>query len=263
MRKCDAPQRSFEWFACRAGRVTASRMADVMSVPKINKDGKPRGGLVEMAKRKRYRYELRAERLTGEPSQHFVSVEMKRGNVKESHARIAYERLTGRETELAGFLFHPLYDWSGASPDSLVGINGGLELKSPATITHLGWIDGKVVPPEYQDQMYWNIECAEVEWWDFFSFDDRVQSQKSQGFLVRLYRDEKRQAAMREKARQIDAEVEFMIAEMGEESMLPPIEAFMTQTSGWHEMEVPTWETPEQFIDALADEVAGMNEMVP
>lgn len=258
MRICEAPQRSQEWFECRIGRLTASRMVDVMASPKLNQDGKPRGGVLELKSKSGYRNEIMIERLTGKPSKHFVSEAMERGNEKEPFARTAWEMATGLEADLVGFIFHPARDFTGASPDSLVGNDGGLEIKCPTSENHFAWCEAGVVPDEHCDQMQWNMACADREWWDFFSFDDRFVDKKAQSFRVRLYRDDKRIAAIEHEVLKMHAAIEYRIAALGLESFLPPIEAFMTQKPS-----AKSWETPEQFIDALADEVSGMNEMVP
>lgn len=261
MRTCDAPQRTFEWFAARAGRITASRMCDVMAVPKVNKDGKNRGGVEELAARRNYRMELVCERITGQPSEHFVSDAMKRGNEKEPFARTAYELATDQEADLAGFIFHPVHDFTGASPDSLIGKDGGLEIKCFTTANHIACLEAGVVPEKHRDQMQWNIACAEREWWDFCSFDDRIPTPKLRIFIARLYRDDKRIAEMEREALKMHAEIDYKIMEFGGESQLPPIEAFMTQTADWKPVSVP--ERWDDYIDEVASELGGLEGIVP
>ena len=119
-------QGSPEWFAARCGHATASRFADVLATIKSG----------EAATRRNYRAELVCERLTGLPVEHFQSAEMKFGTENEPYARIAYEATTGNVVEECGFLEH--YELlAGASPDGLIGMDGGLEIKVPNTATHL------------------------------------------------------------------------------------------------------------------------------
>jgi hypothetical protein len=76
------PQGTAAWLQAREGRITASRMADVMSVLKKGGEGAPR---------RNYRTELIAERITGRAEEHYVSPEMDDGTTNEPFARTAYE----------------------------------------------------------------------------------------------------------------------------------------------------------------------------
>jgi putative phage-type endonuclease len=174
----DCEQGSAEWFQVRCGRITASRIIDVMAVRKDKK---------EAAARIDYRFDLMAERLTGQVEDNFVSREMLWGKEVELEARSIYERETDTFAEQIGFAIHSSMDYSGASADSLIDINGGLEIKSPKTTTHLEWMIGGIVPEEYRPQIYWNMACYEREWWDFMSFDPRIKDERLRSFIRRLY----------------------------------------------------------------------------
>ena len=65
-------QRSDEWFAARAGKVTASRVADLMAKTKSGYS----------ASRQNYMAQLICERLTGKPADSFTSAAMQRGTEK-------------------------------------------------------------------------------------------------------------------------------------------------------------------------------------
>src|ERR1700693_4982377 len=82
VRIVDCEQNDAEWTWARTGRITASRMCDVMATLK-------RGG--EAASRRDYRAELIAERLTGRAEDQYVSKEMKFGTEQDPFARTAYE----------------------------------------------------------------------------------------------------------------------------------------------------------------------------
>lgn len=219
MRYVDCEQRSAEWFWARCGRITASRMCDLMAVLK-------RGG--EATARSNYRIELLAERLSGKVEDHYVSKEMLFGEEQEPFARTAYELRAGNEVDPLGFIFHPVHDFSGASPDGLIGTDGGLEIKVPKTTTHLGYMAAGVVPEEYIDQIQWNMACAEREWWEFCSFDPRLPD-KARLFIIRVPRDDARIKVIEEQVLRMHAEVDYIIAELGLESTLPPIESFVVQ----------------------------------
>jgi putative phage-type endonuclease len=173
--KGDDGQPTAEWLQARVGKITASKVADVLSYLKptkamIEKGIKPE----ESQKRKDYRMEILCERLTAVPAEHFVSKPMKFGADYEDQARRAYEVKTEWMVDQTGFVLHPALDYAGASPDGLVGTEGGLEIKVPNTLTHLEYLLADVVPEEYKPQMYFNMECCELAWMDFCSYDPRL-----------------------------------------------------------------------------------------
>lgn len=176
-------QRSQEWFSARAGRVTASRIADVLD---FRKDGK------EGAKRSAYRAQIVAETLTGMPTMGgYYSPEMEHGNTEEEASREAYELYRGCMVDEVGLIIHPFIDRAGASPDGFIGADGCLELKNPKTETHLKWLKAGEVPPEHEPQMSWQMACTGRKWNDFASFDQRLPK-RLRLFLKRLERDEER-----------------------------------------------------------------------
>jgi hypothetical protein len=182
-----------------------------------------RGG--EAASRRDYRAELIAERLTGRAEDHYVSKEMKFGTEQEPFARTAYEIKTENTVDQVGFIFHPWLDFTGASPDGLIGQDGGLELKCPKTTTHLAYMMAGTVPEDYQCQMLWNMACAEREWWDFASYDPRLP-EKLRIFIVRMPRDEARIGEIEREVLKLNSEVQYICGQLGIEANLPPIEAF-------------------------------------
>ena len=171
-------QGSPTWLKAREGRITASKIADVCS---YLKDGK-----TPTAKRTNYLWELVGERLTHMAEEHFVSEYMDRGTEMEPIARAAYELAFDVMVEQVGFALHPQFDYSGASPDGLVGEDGMIEIKCPKTTTHLKWKMASVVPEEHIPQMVWGMICFERKWADFVSYDDRIEDPALQVFCVRL-----------------------------------------------------------------------------
>lgn len=157
-------QGSPEWFQARLGRVTASRIADVLAKTKTGWG----------ASRYSYMGELIAERLTGRPNESFTTAAMQWGKDNEDRARQAYVFRYDRQVEETGFVEHPrLEGLAGASPDGLVE-DGLIEIKCPSTITHLDTISSGNVPTRYQLQMQWQMECTGRKWCDFISFDPRL-----------------------------------------------------------------------------------------
>jgi putative phage-type endonuclease len=215
VRFVDCEQNSAKWIGARTGRITASRICDLMATLK-------RGG--EAASRRDYRAELIAERLTGKAENHYVSKEMRYGSEQEPFARTAYEIRTENIVDQVGFVFHPRLDFSGASPDGLIREDGGLELKCPKTTTHLAYMAAGTVPKEYEYQMLWNMACAEREWWDFASFDARLP-EKLRLFIVRMPRDEVRIGEIEREVMTLNNEINAICEQLDVVANLVPIEA--------------------------------------
>ena len=198
-------QGSPEWRQLRAGKVTASRISDVLA--KLKNGG-------EAATRKNYRAQLVAETLLGHPIEsEWMSPEMKFGVENECLARAAYEMASERMVQQVGFVLHPTIESSGCSPDGLVRPCGLIEIKVPNTATHLGWILAGKVPTEHQPQMMWQMACTGADWNEFVSFDPRLPSHL-QLFVRRLERDQKRITEMEAEVKDFLAEVDEILAKL-------------------------------------------------
>lgn len=191
-------QKSDAWWAARLGKVTASRVADVMA--------KTRSG--PAASRKNYMMELLCERLTGQRQEGFTSAAMQRGVDLEPIARSAYEVETGEIVTECGFIQHPEIEMMGASPDGLVGDSGLIEIKCMNTAQHVDVIRTGKPDSRYQWQMLAQMACSGREWCDFVSFDDRLP-ESLQYRCIRFERDSKRIAEMED-------EIRVFLKELGE-----------------------------------------------
>lgn len=199
----DCEQNTAEWLALRCGKVTGSRIPDVLA--EIKKG--------EAASRRNYRAKIVAEILTGqpvEPVEQYVSKEMQWGTDTEPFARAAYELECDAVVDKVGFAIHPQNERFGASPDGSVGHEGLVELKCPNTATHIDYILAGVVPADYQLQMLAEMACTERQWCDFVSFDPRLPK-RLQLFVRRFPRDEKRIAEIEQKVERFLAEVDEVI----------------------------------------------------
>jgi putative phage-type endonuclease len=185
MRNSFGSQQSDQWLKNRIGRITGSRLADVCSYLVI----KSRAG-ESSAKRNNYRMELIAERLTGRAKDHYVSPAMEWGTNTENEARLYYEGVMRQMCEPVGFVLHPQFDFTGASPDSLVGTEGVLEIKAPETTTHLDYVLAGQIPADYVPQVAWELACTNRKWADFVSFDPRIHESSLRFFYRRVGRDE-------------------------------------------------------------------------
>lgn len=180
-------QGSDEWFAARLGKVTASRVKDVMA--------KGRGG-APSATRKNYMMELLCERLTGETAPPSLSTPaIRRGTELEPVARGMYEMDSPHDVKEVGLIVHPKIEMFGASPDGLVvlpdGKVAGIEIKCPNTAQHVAVIQSGKHDPQYEWQMLAQMACAELEWVDFVSYDDRLPAPLDY-YCHRYERDERR-----------------------------------------------------------------------
>lgn len=189
-----------EWHQARLGRVTASRLADVLAKVKSG----------EAAIRANYRAELIAERLTGVPAQSFTNAAMEWGTEHEPYARGLYEVTKDVLVDQVGFAVHPTIEQAGASPDGCVGDDGLVEIKCPQTATHIATLLSGVAPSKYIPQMQWQMACTGRKWCDFCSYDPRL-SDKLKLFVVRVERDDEKIAEMETEVRKFLAEIEDTI----------------------------------------------------
>lgn len=175
-------QRTDDWRAQRAGRITASRFADAIAMNK-RKPTEP------TAARTTYMREVVAEILSGRPKHEISSKSLSWGTEAEELARDAYETETGLIVVKSEFVTHPLYDFIGASPDGLIDDVGGLEMKCPHDEqVHVGtMLYG--MPADHVAQVQGNLMVTGRKWWDFASFDPR-QAPDYQLYIQRIERDD-------------------------------------------------------------------------
>jgi putative phage-type endonuclease len=172
-------QGSDAWFNIRIGKVTASRVADVLAKTKTGYS----------TTRDNYMAQLVCERLTGQKGESFTNAAMQHGTETEPLARAAYEARYDVLVDEVGFVPHPTIEMSGASPDGLVGDDGLIEIKCPNTATHIETLLSESVPNKYYTQMQFQIACTGRKWCDFVSFDNRLPTEL-QMFVKRVPRDD-------------------------------------------------------------------------
>lgn len=188
-------QRTDEWFAARLGKVTASKVADVMARTKTGYS----------ASRENYMAQLVVEQITGTRQESFTNSAMQWGTDQEPFARGAYEAATGNMVEEVGFVNHPTIEMAGASPDGLIGDDGCVEIKCPNTATMIETLLTGTIPQKYFAQMQFQMACADRSWCDYVVFDPRMPA-KAQLFVKRVPRDDEFIADM-------EAEIKKFLAE--------------------------------------------------
>lgn len=196
-------QGSPEWFAARLGKVTASRVADVVARTKTGWG----------ASRANYMAQLVAERLTGQPQESYTNAAMQWGIDTEPYARAAYEFFRDAEVKPAWFIAHPTIRECGASPDGLVGEDGLVEIKCPNTATHIETLLAPEAAGKYVIQMQWQMACAGRSWCDFVSFDPRMPEHLRLS-VQRIARDDKQIKSLEQDVEQFLRELERKIDDL-------------------------------------------------
>ena len=186
------------WFQQRLGKVTASKIADIVAKTKSGYS----------TSRANYMAQLVVERLTGVKADSFTNAAMEWGTATEPLARAAYELKNGVMVDEVAMIDHPTIPMSGASPDGLVGEDGMIEIKCPNTATHLDTLLSGEADKRYIYQMQWQMACTGRKWNDFVSFDPRMPD-NLQLFITRVERDD-------ELIKELEAEVVKFLAEVDE-----------------------------------------------
>lgn len=202
-------QRTDDWFAARLGKVTASRVADVLARTKTG----------YAASRANYLTQLVLERITGTRTEGYINASMQWGIDQEPFARAAYEASRGVLVDEVGFIQHPTIEASGASPDGLVGIDGMVEIKCPDSKTALEcWLADDPVPGNHFLQMQWQMACAGRLWCDYVVFDPRMPA-KAQLLVHRVPRDnqwiETTEVEIKKFLAEVDAKTAALLKKLG------------------------------------------------
>ena len=166
----DLEQGTPEWFDLRKGKLTASNATAI---------GANGAGLLTYCK------EIAME-LIGIEKEYYTNSDMERGNNLESVARSAYEFQTGLTVDQVGFITNDLYLNTGMSPDGLIGLDGGAEIKARNDLKHFSLILGETKEIPF-NQIQMSLMISERSWWDFISFNPNFSKHL---FIKRIYPDE-------------------------------------------------------------------------
>jgi putative phage-type endonuclease len=171
-------QGSEAWHQLRLGKVTASRVADLLAKTKTGPS----------ASRGNYLIELALQRVTKTIEESYTNAAMEWGTQTEPQARVAYEVKTGNFVDQVAFIDHPTIAGFGCSPDGIVDSDGLIEIKCPNSATHWSYIKANEPPNKYFIQMQAQMSVTGAKWCDFVSFDPRMP-ERSQLLVVRVMRD--------------------------------------------------------------------------
>ena len=198
----EIPQGSPEWFAVRCGKITASRLGDIMRKTKWG----------ESTYKAKVRLELAIERITGKSvSSVVMNKAMYDGVEREPDARTLFEAVTGKEVALCGSFDHPTIVNTSASPDGLLrGENAVLEIKCPTHATHAKNLMSETMPKNYIYQVQWQIACTESDYAYFASYHPDFPKELRLKW-VRVEKDDSVIKSLEEAVRQFDIEIEDLI----------------------------------------------------
>ena len=198
-------QGSSAWYKARMGKVTASKLSDLMRKTKYG----------ESTYKTRLRMELAIERLTGKSaSPNFMNQAMQDGVDREPDARKLFEAITGKEVALCGSFDHPDVVNTSASPDGLIrGEDAVLELKCPTHVTHAKNLLSETMPKNYEYQVQWQIACTESEYAYFASYHPDFPKELRLKW-VKVLRDNIMILEIEDEVRKFDVEVEELINQL-------------------------------------------------
>jgi len=170
----DHEQGTDEWLAARLGRPSASSFSKLITTS--GEASTSAQGYID---------QLAAERITGQSEPFYTNDHMQRGTELEPEARLMYEMYTGNEVEEVGFILHDSGEF-GCSPDGLVGVDGGLEIKCPSATTMFKYIrDPDELVKQYYQQIQGCMYITERSYWDAFAYHPKLDH-----VLVRVERDQ-------------------------------------------------------------------------
>jgi putative phage-type endonuclease len=207
-------QYSDEWFQARLGKVTASRIADVVARTKSGWG----------ASRANYAAELIIERLTERPVEGYTNRAMQWGIETEPEACTAYEWDREVDCEVCGFVQHPTINMAGASPDRFVGQYGLVEFKCPNSATHLDTLLTRTFDRRYIKQAWWQMACTGRIWCDLVSYDSRFP-ERHRLFIKRVRRDDKEIKLLEKAVLEFLAELDDKIAAIERGSLKADLQA--------------------------------------
>lgn len=193
----DFQQYSTEWWQVRLGIPTASMFATVMA--------SGRGG-GESKTRRTYMLTLAGERLTGEPMEGYTNHHMERGKAMEAEARNFYAFMYDTEPMPVGFIRN---GEAGCSPDSLLGDDGILEIKTALPHILIGHILADRTPPEHRAQVQGQLWVSERQFCDLVIYWPKLPL-----FIRRIERDEEYIAELGKAVAQFNRELDGIVGSL-------------------------------------------------
>lgn len=183
MKILNVQQQSVEWLTARAGVVTASEIDALISPLWEIRKGK---GVTT------YLAQKLAERWVGGPIATAMTLQMEDGKILEEEAIPAYSFDFNQDVQRVGFITDDSGQ-IGCSPDGLLGVDSGIEIKCPMIHTHVKYLLADELPAEYAAQVQFSLYVTGRKFWRFMSYSRRMPS-----LVKTIEPDPKAQAAFAE-----------------------------------------------------------------
>lgn len=199
-------QGSEAWHSIRCGLPTASEMK-LLVTPTLK--------VAANEKERAHMWELLAQRLTKHVEPRYISDDMLRGQEDEIEAVALYAK-TYEPIERVGFITNDRWGFTiGYSPDALVGADGLVECKSRGQKyqiqTIVDYVSADKIDPDFAIQVQTGLMVSERKWCDLISFCGGLPMA-----TVRVYPDEKIQAAILEAVTAFEERLAIAMRKYGE-----------------------------------------------
>lgn len=188
-------QNSPDWFRCRMGLPSASMFKTVLA------KGRDGG---KSSTRKDYLFRLAGEIISGEPAETYSNADMQRGHEMEPDARSWYQFVHDAPLTQVGFIKNGC---KGGSPDSLVGTEGLLEIKTAKPSVLAEYLHQGTFPSEHVAQAQGNLWVSERNWLDIVIYWPSMPK-----FMKRIFRDENYIANLSTAVDTFNAELQEIVA---------------------------------------------------
>jgi YqaJ-like viral recombinase domain len=187
-----------EWFDARLGIPTGSEFKTV-----LRERGRTKGS--ESEERRKYINRIAAEIITGQYEAVWSGNDhTERGKAMEPEAREWYALVHDVEPQQVGFIRNGR---AGVSPDSLIGNDGLLEIKTKLPHMLIDLHRKGEFPAEHIAQLQGNLWIAGRDWIDLVVFWPRLPKQ-----VTRIYRDEDFIKRLSNAVDDFNAEVDEVVA---------------------------------------------------
>jgi len=194
----DIEQGTPEWHDLRRGVLTSTAIKTLIT---------PTGKLADNDKTRAHVYEVAAQRITGRTEDTYLSFDMMRGHTEEILARDLYARHYAPVNECGFITNDKLGFLVGYSPDSLVGEDGLIEIKSAKAKIQVQRITDGVIPTEHYAQVQTGLWVTGREWCDFISYSNGMKM-----MVVRVNADPDYHALIEQAAIAFEAKVSEVIS---------------------------------------------------
>lgn len=167
-----------EWFEVRKGKLTASNAQAIATGGK---------GLETLV------YEILAEKYSSAEPINYTNADMERGHKLEEQARQMYELENGLKIIQVGFA--ELDEFTGASPDGLIGEDGLIEIKCKKDSVYIRALIEGGIDSKYEWQMQMQMLVTDRKWVDFVDYNPNFTKSMN---ITRIVADPKKQEKLRE-----------------------------------------------------------------